>query len=317
MNIRSQGLDRAARRELFETRFGIHVRSRPEFIQDLKKAIETKAPFAVGGLGMAESHWMYYPLFLEEHPNKTKLAVFHRLLVYHAYSQSGIFPPQPSFFLRFNEFFVENVRRLDWLGLFLEPVLEPPILAYHRLGNKFAHHLDFIPDKSIPDDPMSCYLPFFGDRKILIVCSYGEFLKERAKQKIFEGVWSKTGKKWFYPASVAAVEFPYGYDEDTAKQYATTIDLFTYISARIAQIDFDIALIAAGALAVPIAAFVKSLGKIGFDLGGELQFLFGVRGKRWRDDDRWQNDYFTESWVDLPDQYRPHNRSVPGFWAFS
>ena len=88
MSTPAHGTDRAARRELFETQFGIHVRPRSEFIQDLKKAIETNAPFAVGGLGMSESHWMYYPLFLEEDPNKTKLAVFHRLLVYHAFSQS-------------------------------------------------------------------------------------------------------------------------------------------------------------------------------------------------------------------------------------
>ena len=65
------------------------------------------------------------------------------------------------------------------------------------------------------------------------------------------------------------------------------------------------ALIAAGGLGLPLAGFVKKLGRVGISLGGHLQVLFGVNGNRWRDRVSWQQRYFNEWWVDLPATYRP------------
>ena len=316
MRIDNHDWDRETRRQLFETRFGIRIGCRQGFLADLRTAIERHVPYAAGGFGMAESHWMYYPLFLAEHPGRTKLRVFQRLLIYHGWSQAGIFPAQPDFFLRYNEFYLEQARRIDWLGLILEPVMEPKIVHHYALGNKLIYHLDLIPGKTIPDDPGNCYVPYFRDKKILIVCPFGEFLKARATQEVFEGVWAKTGKKWFYPASIDAIEFPYGFERATQDQYATVIDLFEHIAAEIARRDFDVALIAAGGLAMPLASYVKSIGKIALDLGGELQFLFGVHGKRWRDEDRWKRDYYTDWWVDLPDKYRPTQKGLAESGAY-
>jgi hypothetical protein len=308
--------ERATRQVQYASRFKIPLHSRREFLEDARTALKTGAPLAVAGLGMSENHWMYYPIFLEERPGQTKLRVFHMQLIYNAWSQVGIFPPQPDFYLRYNEFFMEHVRRIDWLGLVLEPVMEPKIVHHYELRNKLINHLDLIPDKSIPDEPANCYVPFFKDKRILIVCPFAEFLKARATREIFEGVWSKTGKQWFDPAGVDALEFPYGFDPATAKYYATAIDLFEHIASEIARRDFDVALIAAGGLAVPLASYVKFLGKIAIDLGGELQFLLGVNGKRWRDDARWTREYGTAWWADLPDKYRPRQVGVAGAGAF-
>lgn len=49
----------------------------------------------------------------------------------------------------------------------------------------------------------------------------------------------------------------------------------------ISQIDFDIALIGCGAYGMPLAAFVKSLGKQSVHLAGWTQTLFGIIGERW------------------------------------
>lgn len=50
---------------------------------------------------------------------------------------------------------------------------------------------------------------------------------------------------------------------------------------QINAIDFDIALIGCGAYGFPLAAHVKRIGKKAVLLGGALQILFGIRGKRW------------------------------------
>ena len=52
---------------------------------------------------------------------------------------------------------------------------------------------------------------------------------------------------------------------------------------QIDSIDFDVALIGCGAYGFPLAAHVKRSGKKSVLLGGALQILFGIKGKRWDD----------------------------------
>ena len=47
------------------------------------------------------------------------------------------------------------------------------------------------------------------------------------------------------------------------------------------KIDYEICLIGCGAYGFPLAAHAKSQGKKGFQLGGALQLLFGIKGGRW------------------------------------
>src|SRR4030067_3251444 len=175
---------------------------------------------------------------------------------------------------------MEHIRRLDCLGICLYPG-ELELIHYYQLKNKLIYYPNQEPDRSIPNRGKECYLPFFNNKKILIICPFAGILKERATKEIFEGVWAKTGKKWFYPKAVDALEFPYGFAKETQEKYATALNLYEYIIIEIEKRDFDIALIGAAGLAIPIASYIQSMGKIGIDLGGALQFFFGVFGKRW------------------------------------
>ena len=65
------------------------------------------------------------------------------------------------------------------------------------------------------------------------------------------------------------------------------------------QTDYDIALIGCGAYGMPLAAHAKRMGKKSFHLGGSLQLLFGIIGKRW---ENYPSIYlykqlFNEHWV--------------------
>lgn len=54
-----------------------------------------------------------------------------------------------------------------------------------------------------------------------------------------------------------------------------------YMEEQIDKINFDIALIGCGAYGLPLAAHVKRSGGKAVHLGGGLQLLFGIIGKRW------------------------------------
>lgn len=297
------------RRQICRARLHSATISRQEFITDLRAAIENNAAYAAGKIGPSQQQWMYYEILLKGQTNSDEIKAFEENLIFHGLKQSGVFPADPSFYLLFNKLYMEHVRNLDCIGIFYYP-RELELIGHYQLSNKLVHYMEQEPDRSSPSNDKRCYLQYFRNKKILLVCPFAGLLKQRATKEIFEGVWSKTGKRWFYPRSIDALEFPYGFSNEAQKSYATAIELLKEITTEIEKKNFDIALIAAAGLAIPIASYVKNMGKIGIDLGGHLQVLFGVIGKRWREREDWKMDYFNEWWIDMPANYRPKETDV-------
>jgi len=140
---------------------------------------------------------------------------------------------------------------------------------------------------------------------LLLICPFARLLQARATEGDFEAVWAKTGKRWFHPAAVEALEIPYGFEPETQRRYGTTVNLFDNVAGQMSQLSFDVAFVAAAGLAIPLAVAARQLGKIAVDMGGDLQLLVGVIGTRWRNRPKWREKYFNEAWIDMPQQYQP------------
>lgn len=77
--------------------------------------------------------------------------------------------------------------------------------------------------------------------------------------------------------------------------FGTWFDALEYMKEEIDKKDYDIALIGCGAYGLPLAAHVKRMGKKAVHMGGILQFLFGIKGKRYEenpDTAKYINEYF-------------------------
>ncbi|OHD24231.1 MAG: hypothetical protein A2086_11755 [Spirochaetes bacterium GWD1_27_9] len=281
--------------------------SRKGFINDLKKAIDNKKGFAVGKMGTTEQQIMFYDVILKNNKYKSELEGFEKQLFGSFTKNAGVFPSEKEFILKYAKHFSESVLNLDNLGLFYH-IREYDVLKHYNFKNTITYYASHEPDRSIPANDNLCYLPYFKGKKILIICPFGKFLASRANKEIFEAVWSKIGKKWFYPASIDSLEFPYGLSKSTQAKYGDAFNLLAEIKEEIKKKDFDIALIAAGGIAIPLASFIKSIGKIGISLGGHLQIVFGVIGGRWRNQEEWQTKYFNEHWVNVPENYIPKEK---------
>lgn len=66
--------------------------------------------------------------------------------------------------------------------------------------------------------------------------------------------------------------------------------------ARLSHVEFDVALVAAGGYGILIADYIKLMGKQAIHIGGSLQLLFGIMGKRWLAN-RQVTRHVTASWV--------------------
>lgn len=63
--------------------------------------------------------------------------------------------------------------------------------------------------------------------------------------------------------------------------FSSWIDALDELISHTRDLCFDVALIGCGAYGLPLAASIKQMGRPAIHMGGALQLLFGIRGRRW------------------------------------
>ena len=81
-----------------------------------------------------------------------------------------------------------------------------------------------------------------------------------------------------------------------------------HMNAQISEVDFDVALIGAGAYGPFLAHHCKKIGKKGIQMASGVQLLFGIKGKRWTEPKSGQPfEFINEHWVFPSEDERPAN----------
>ena len=76
------------------------------------------------------------------------------------------------------------------------------------------------------------------------------------------------------------------------ERFVTWFDALEYMYNETVREEFDVALIGCGAYGMPLALKLKRNGNIAIHIGGGLQLLFGIKGKRWEN-----CSFYNEFWV--------------------
>jgi len=182
---------------------------------------------------------------------------------------AGFFPPTKAKVEQFCELMLEDIPIIDVLGSWLdqEKVLE------RELKNSNKVHLRLL-EPFWSENPWTKALE---GKKVLVVHPFENEIRQQYqkrdllfKRNILPDFELKTVK--------AIISFA---NEKT--KFIDWFEALEYMKAEIDKVDYDICLIGCGAYGFPLAAHVKRMGKKGFHLGGSLQLLFGIRGKRWED----------------------------------
>ena len=74
-------------------------------------------------------------------------------------------------------------------------------------------------------------------------------------------------------------------------EFKDWFEALEYMEQEIDKIDYDIVLLGCGAYGFPLAAHCKRMGKQAIHLGGVLQLLFGIKGKRWETVSEYQDQF--------------------------
>jgi hypothetical protein len=217
-------------------------------------------------------------------------------------SNAGFFPPTEEKISQFCDLILNDIKELDYLG-------------------------SWIPDefflKDLIDDVPKTLLPFLEPywsnrpwarvltgKKVLVVHPFAELIEKQYREnreKLFD---NPDVLPQFELQTLKAVQSLGGEDNG----FRDWFEALQWMEDEIDKRDYDICLIGCGAYGFPLAAHVKRQGKKAVHLGGALQLLFGIRGKRWDDPNYGiqefgkQNTYkglFNQYWVYPGQQDKP------------
>lgn len=263
----------------------------------IKRFVNSDAQFMLGRFGAVEMHcvsrWMSGQNCTEEERNQALYA-------------AGIFPSDQSTINRFCEVYSEAIKSADILGVWEVPGEKKAI-------NRFCPHAKLIPSRSIEpyyfDAPWSAAL---DRKKVLIVHPFIESIAGQLQRR--EQIWpGKEVLPRFQSVSyVRAVQSNAG----AITEFKDWFEALESMKCEISQADFDIAIIGAGAYGLPLAAYVKSLGKQAVQMSGATQILFGIKGKRW-DEHPVISKFYNDAWVrPLQSETPPETKKVEGgsYW---
>lgn len=231
----------------------------------IMKKIESGEKFFAGRLGFSELAAMR----AFEFQNKAN----YELVIKQIYEWSGFFPNDSQLGFIFLEEMVESVKEVDYLACseqFAENYFMNKYMGKDACG---VESFDIM-------EPWRFYTPWSAalkGKKVLVVTPFDESVRQQyaLRDKLFEGTDILPEFELVTYKSLQTT------GDLTDERFDTWFEALEYMYQEIEKIDFDIALLGCGAYGFPLGARIKKAGKQAIHMGGVLQILFGIMGKRW------------------------------------
>jgi len=241
-------------------------------------------PFMASRLGSAELRCISW--YLRRRRGRLFKRAYKGSITHAIRNNAGVFPDDDGFLDRWSDFFLRCITDVDLLGVWFNRH-ENMICRLYCNGALLTELRGIEP--FYHPDPWSVSL---AGQRVLVVHPFADSIERQYavhRQCLFQNT---NILPLFSLTTVKAVQSLAG--EDTP--YANWFEAYEAMCSSIERKEFDVALIGAGAYGLPLAAFCKRLGKKAIHVGGGLQVLFGIKGKRFDtnpDVSRFFNQYWT------------------------
>lgn len=262
----------------------IPKRNHAAAFSELYNRLKNTEPFALARFGAVEIKAVIYgllpwPLCLLLQPYVFK----------HIGNNAGFFPVERKSLQRFARLMVDAMNDVDIL------VSWRPEEFFFR---KHLAHCVFI-KRSTMGFVGSRYIwsGLLEGKRVLVVHPFAETIKRQYKENR-EKIWPKRTvlpkfKELIVINAVQSIA-------DNKTEFKTWFEALDHMKHQIDKHEFDVALISCGAYGFPLAAHVCHTGRKAIHIGGSLQLLFGIKGKRWD-----HKGFYNEFWVSPSTAERP------------
>ena len=252
------------------------VESESVFSAWLTSALEAGKPIMVARLGNVESRIMGEFAF---RGGRYGIKTYRE-----AHQNAGIFPVEPWLLEAFCRLNQQALSQADWLG-FWQSEYQAALLSRIKPLPRLCELSSLEPYLS--NRPWSSAL---AGQKVLVVHPFVDSIRHQysrrselfADQRVLPGFELDLLK----PPQTLAPAFC---------KFSSWLQAMDHLEAQVLERSFDVALIGCGAYGLPLAAAIKRSGRQAIHLGGALQLLFGIRGRRWDALPQFQK-LFTAAW---------------------
>lgn len=248
-------------------------------------------PCAIGKIGTSELLVLEYPHRWIRPPWPAP-ASWHRPTE-RLFHSGGLFPLEKRIFKRFVREFPDSVESLDLVAQWqasgtYEATLERAMLD---LLCPHASRVGFYLVRILA--PRAPWLDDLAKLRWLVIHPFEETIRTQLPHLAELGVYSESARgdlarRARDTAILACPQLPYMVPPRHRDWFEALEDL----KSRMEKMQFDIALVGAGAWSLPLVAHAKAMGKKGMHLGGSLQLMFGIKGGRF-DNNRIYNSRWT------------------------
>lgn len=208
-------------------------------------------------------------------------------------NNAGFFPQDISLLKDFASLMGQDVTEMGLCGCWLNEKL---------LHDKFSETIRFCELGFLePFDADNPWTVALKGKNVLVIHPFVTSIESQYKKR--HKIWSNNNiLPDFNLLTIRAVQSIAG--EPTG--FSTWFDALDSMKNQMDKCNYDIALIGCGAYGFPLAAHAKRTGHKAIHLGGPLQILFGIKGKRW-DNIPSVSQYYNEWWI------RPLPSETPDF----
>lgn len=226
-------------------------------------ALRERRPVLVGRMGAVEARLMAEARF-------GRGSAFSRLTRRQAHRNAGIFPLQPEALAAAAARLQAALEAVDLLAVWDSPRQAQLLAALQPLPPRCG--LGALEPWWQPA-PWSAAL---AGQRVLVVHPFSASIERQ---------WARREQLFADPAvlppfSLRTLRPPLTLAGDTEGHASWSAALDGLIE-RVAACEFDVALLGCGAYGLPLGAAIRAMGRPALQLGGALQLLFGLRGRRW------------------------------------
>ncbi|MDE5818693.1 MAG: hypothetical protein K2I07_05165 [Lachnospiraceae bacterium] len=259
----------------------------PEAVNEQLKAwiLEGK-PFAVTRNGMGETA-MFASL--------EKDALWNGQSCY-KHAMAASFDKDRELLMKYREILREMYRESDVICAWYTVKMEEYVISKY-ISNALltkTHLVDIY-------DYENCWIRALKGKKVLIVSPFADtILSQYPKRELLH-----RDKDTLPEFTLFTVKSVWWYSAGRDPRFQSWFEVLDYLYEECMAVDFDIALLSCSTFSSPLAIRLKQAGKQAVHMGGMLQLLFGIKGKRWDD-----MQIYNEHWVSLPEETKVGNVNV-------
>ena len=246
--------------------------------------INDNKPFMISRFGSNELSVLKKKIKNKKYSQKQKIVM---------QSCAGFYPASDNNLDDFCQLYFNAILSIDLLGIWMNPFEDV-------IANKFCANACLTKLRNL--EPYFTTTPWslaLKNKRVLVIHPFNKSIKKQYKKRelLFK---NKDVLPEFNLITYQAVQ-SLGGESD---KYTSWFDALKGMQTDILTIDFDIAIIGAGAYGLPLASFIKGMGKSAIHLGGATQLLFGIYGRRWEKNPKFKK-LINEHWVRPSENEKP------------